>query len=410
MSVLLPALAARGERVSIFTGTSVGAINAALLASLAGLPAEEAAAAAAMVDRWSGMRKGDVISPVVGLGLPLTALRLIGETLRLPGVRLASLIDPSPMRRSIDRWLDWLAVRRNVRDGSVESVCVVATSLADGQPVGFVHSEASHLPQSDEIRYLKVSLSSEHIRASAAIPLLFPPVEVRSPPAARGFYIDGGTRLNTPLKPALALGAQRVIVVGFEPLVRAGVAAVDHEATPRLADVAANVLDGLLVDQVADDLRRLTAINSFFADGPAGGPSTSARGYRTSRGREPYRKIAYALVSPERGGELGATAERIFHERYGGPRAVLDPDYPLLSALLGGGTRSRGALLSFLLFDEVFVQELIKAGSRDAHRWLDRHPNFWCSDAAHDFDVDQSRTAAVREESALREFRELGRR
>lgn len=408
MSVLLPALAARGERVSIFTGTSVGAINAGLLASLAGLPAEEMAAE--MIERWSEMRKGDVISPVVGRGLPLTALRLIGETLRLPGVRLASLLDPSPMRTSVDRWIDWLAVRRNVRNGSVESVCVVATSLADGKPVGFVHTRASRLPQSDELRYIRVGLGSEHVRASAAIPLLFPPVEVRTPVRARGFYIDGGTRLNTPLKPALALGAERVIVVGFEPFVRPAAVPVDHGATPRLADVAANVLDGLLVDQVADDLRRLTAINSFFADGSAGGPSTSARGYRTSRGREPYRKIAYALVSPEQGSELGATAQRILHERYGGLRALLNPDYPLLSALLGGGTRSRGELLSFLLFDEVFVQELIKAGRRDAHRWIDRHPNFWCSDAAHDFDVDQSRSAVVREESALREFRELGRR
>jgi NTE family protein len=363
-----------------------------------------------MIDRWSEMRKGDVISPVVGLGLPRTALRLVGETLGLPGLRLASLLDPTPMRRSVDRWVDWLAVHRNVRNGSLESICVVATSLADGQPVGFVHSQARHLPQSDEIRYMKVRLSSEHVRASAAIPLLFPPVEVTSPAPARGFYIDGGTRLNTPIKPALALGAQRVIVVGFEPLARPAPTPIDHESTPRLADVAANILDGLLVDQVADDLRRLTAINSFFADDPAGGPSMSARGYRTSRGREPYRKISYALVSPERAGELGATAENIVQERYGGLRALLNPDYPLLSLLLGGSRRSRAELLSFLLFDEVFVQELIKAGGRDANRWLDRHPNFWCSDAAHDFDIDQSRAEMVREQSALREYRELGRR
>jgi len=43
LSKLLPALQARGERVSIWCGTSVGAINATVLASLAHLRAGEQA-------------------------------------------------------------------------------------------------------------------------------------------------------------------------------------------------------------------------------------------------------------------------------------------------------------------------------------------------------------------------------
>ena len=78
--------------------------------------------------------------------------------------------------------------------------------------------------------------------------------------------------------------------------------------------------------------------------------------------------------------------------------------------MLGGRTRSRGELLSFMLFDEVFVEELIAAGRRDAERWLARHPRVWCSDAAHDFDVDPDHAAVMREESTIVEFRELRRR
>ena len=59
-------------------------------------------------------------------------------------------------------------------------------------------------------------MSGEHVRASAAIPVLFPTVEITAPRSARGHYIDGGTRLNSPIKPALHLGADRVIVVGLE--------------------------------------------------------------------------------------------------------------------------------------------------------------------------------------------------
>ena len=45
MAVLLPALAARGERVTIYSGTSVGAINAVVLASLADRNADAQAGA-----------------------------------------------------------------------------------------------------------------------------------------------------------------------------------------------------------------------------------------------------------------------------------------------------------------------------------------------------------------------------
>lgn len=411
LSVLLPALEARGERPAIVCGTSVGAINAALIGSLADRPAE--AVAAAVLDRWRSMRKGDVIRPLVGLGLPVNALRFVGELLELPGVRLASLMDPAPLAASLERWVDWDDLHRNVRAGVIDAVCIVATALSRGGPVAFVESRvAGEVPRSaasDDLLYVPTVLAAEHVRASAAMPLLFPPVEVTTPESAADYYIDGGTRMNSPLAPAVRLGADRIVVIGFEPFDQRP-APVAEAPLPRLADVAANVLDGLLVDQIADDLRRLVSINEFFVEG-GGGPSRSARAYRESRGHEPYKRIAYSLVSPQRRGELGQIAERVFRDRYSGLRGLLTPDYPLLSRLLGGGrTRSRGELLSFLLFDEHYVEELLRAGARDAQRWLARHPRFWCTDPAHDFPAGAPRSDAAREQQLLDEYRTLRRR
>ncbi len=412
LSVLLPALEARGERPTVVCGTSVGAINTAFLGSVAHLSQSEQAES--VLATWRGMRKGDVIEPILGPSLPLTALRFLGEIFEVPGVRLASLMDPSPLEGSLERWIDWVALQRNVRNRTLDALCVVATGLTRGGPVGFVHS-AGAVPKSrpsDDLRYVRVNaLAPEHVRASAAIPLLFPPVEVTSPRSAADFYIDGGTRLNSPIAPALALGAERVIVIGFEPFGgRLNMPA--KPPLPRLADVAANVLDGLLVDQVADDLHRLAAINSFYVEGPAGaGVSGAARAYRTTQGKKPYKRISYALVAPRRRGELGAMAERVFQERYAGWRGWLSPDYPVLSRVLGGGrTRSRGELLSFLLFDERYVELLLDAGANDARRWLERHPRFWCADAAHDLHVSATGEQAAREEAALDEWRSLRRR
>jgi Patatin-like phospholipase len=55
MSVMLPALEARGEHVTVWCGTSVGAVDAALLASLADRPAREQVERAAGL--WLQMRK-----------------------------------------------------------------------------------------------------------------------------------------------------------------------------------------------------------------------------------------------------------------------------------------------------------------------------------------------------------------
>jgi NTE family protein len=168
------------------------------------------------------------------------------------------------------------------------------------------------------------------------------------------------------------------------------------------------VIDGLLVDQVGLDMRRLATINSFHVESPSTGTMRSTRAYRLARGRTPYKPIAYALVAPVRRGAIGRLADEVFEKRFGGARGVRDPDYVVISRLLGGRVRSRGELLSFLLFDPAFVSELIAMGRRDAARWIRRHPGFWCRDEAHDLGlvgaVDRGR---VVEQEVLDEFRAL---
>lgn len=408
LEVLLPALAERGESVTLYCGTSVGAINAAVLASAAHLPLVEQLQQA--TEHWREMRKNDVVAPITGRGGLRMLTRLVGHSLGIPGIGLASLLDASPLQGSLERWIDWAMLARNVDRGAVDAVCVVATSLSTGEPVAFVATAgAVPNPLDDDIRYVGTRLQGEHVRASAAIPMLFPSVKIHAPRTARGHYIDGGTRLNSPIKPALNLGADRVIIVGLEPFA----AAAGRPPSPRspgIGDIAGNVLDGLLVDQVAHDLRRLAAINSFFVEGATTGTLRSPRAYRIARGHAPYRPISYALVSPRRRGEIGRLAEEVYERRYGGLRGLRDVDLVLISRALGGGSPSRGELLSFLLFDPVFVAALIEMGRRDANRWLRRHPGFWCRDAAHDLSVGPLDRARVVEAEAIDEFRSLRRR
>ncbi|MCK9250058.1 MAG: patatin-like phospholipase family protein [Solirubrobacteraceae bacterium] len=396
LSVLLPELERRGEMPTIFCGTSVGAINATYLASAAHQSAAEQVEHG--LAEWRSLRKSDVIRNVIGPGLPRTLMRFVGDALELPGVRLAALMDPRPLRNTLRRMIDWEQLSLNAREGAFDALCVVATSLARSGPVAFVQGGAT-MPVSqpaDALQYVRVDeMDPQHVRASAAIPMLFAPVRVDHPAEFADYYVDGATRLNTPLAPALSLGADRVVVIGFEPLGRRA-----HEPdrrpmrVPRIADVLSNIVDGLLVDQINDDLHQLFTVNAMIA--ARGRTARASRTVRSDRGRPAYRTVEYALVSPRRRGELGELAEEVLDRRYSGWRGVLNPDFPVMSRLLGAGrARSRGELLSFLLFDDLYFDLLIEAGQRDAQDWVSRHEDFWCSDPGHDFDFDTGRTTEV---------------
>jgi NTE family protein len=393
LSVLLPELERRGEKATVFCGTSVGAINAAFLGSVAHLPAEEQVRQG--LKHWHAISKKDIIRSVVGPGLPRTLFRLVGDMLEVPGVRLAGLMDPTPLRATLDKIVDWDDLAKNGRDGAYDAVCLVATSLARSGPVAWVQGRAE-TPASKrgaDLKYVRVDeLDAQHVRASAAIPLLFAPVRVDHPgDEAPEYYVDGATRLNTPIAPALALGADRVIVIGFEPLGSRAPREAGKPLIPRIADVISNIVDGLLVDQVNDDLHQMVTLNEMIA-APRSPAARASRKFRSARGAPAYRKIEYALVSPRRRGELGELADEVYDRRYRGWRGLRSPDLPLFSRLLGNGrTPARGELLSFLLFDDLYFDLLIEAGKRDAHDWLDRHPDFWCSEAGHDFDFDTGR-------------------
>jgi NTE family protein len=366
LSVLLPALEQRRERPTVIVGTSVGALNATFLASTADRPAAEAAAGA--VARWRRVSKGEVIRPVLLRQAPLVAARALGTALAVPGARLSGLLDATPMARNIQRWIDWGALRRNVDRGRCDALAVVATQAATGRTTAFVGARAGRgLPRSEVVDYVRTDIRAEHLGASAAIPLVFPPVHVRSPARAAGWYVDGGIRFSTPIKPALDLGAERLVVVGTAspPHVRhAGKRETGH--VPGFADAAIHLLNGALVDPIAEDLRNLGNINVSIVE--QGGHTHTGR-VRRDQGKTPYRVVPYLFLAPERPWCIGEIANEVFRARYGGLRRLRSLDFGALGAFLDDCPQ-HGELLSYLFFDSAFVEELIALGREDCERWL----------------------------------------
>ncbi|MGA8014907.1 MAG: patatin-like phospholipase family protein [Candidatus Dormiibacterota bacterium] len=169
---ILRALAERGIQPDAFVGTSVGGLNAAVAAAL---PLPEAVDALEMI--WA--------SPQTRAVFRRRPLRvLVNQAMRRPWLRsdgvIADLVDFA--MTCISAW-SFEALRRPLR--------IIVTDLASGEPVVI-----SRGPLRDALR------------ASCAIPLVFPPVRLGD-----RLYVDGGVTDNCSLATAASMHPAQILAV-----------------------------------------------------------------------------------------------------------------------------------------------------------------------------------------------------
>lgn len=372
---LLPVLAANGRRPRLFIGTSAGAINAVLFASLAHLPADVAAREALAL--WRQVSRRDVVRSIVVSGLA-ALFRYLAQLAGWP-LALTSVLDPSPLQATLARLIDWDQLHANAaRPDLLQGVSITTTDCATGRTRVFVECDGQRpLPPADDRRgidYVAARLDCTHLMASAAIPLVFPPAFIAAPPSDRGWYLDGGVRLNAPIKPAVALGATQLVLLATDPLDHVPPCAARAGPQPDVRAALADVLRALLVDRMVEDIRRLGQMNELLqARAPGSGVIRSASGRRR-------RVIPFVFAGPARPDALAALAAREFHARYGHGRWLRhSPDYPLLHRLLGAAGTVNGELLSYLFFERCFLESAMALGQQDAQRLIDttRHQLLW---------------------------------
>src|SRR3954466_4811125 len=198
LSVLLPALAAH-QRPNLIVGSSVGAVNGAYVAAT--LPDGGDIALSDGRELWEGIRWSDVLATPSLRDLE----RIVRGTLNFTGLlslHVPALLDASPLQGTLERAIPFDRIQAHVDDGRLLAAAVVATSARTGRSVVFHYGGTPDEVRDDKrmIDYVPAVLTDRHVRASAAIPALFPAVRIEDGPGA-GWYFDGGTRMNAPIKP-----------------------------------------------------------------------------------------------------------------------------------------------------------------------------------------------------------------
>ena len=175
---MLHELMAHGVHPDFVVGSSAGAINAAYFAG-----APDASGVSRLEELWSTVRRKDI--------MPLSLRDMISMLVW----RRASLISVTGIRQLLERHLAY----RKIEDAALR-LHIVATDNQLGSEV-----------------VLSSGPVIEAVMASAAIPGIFPPVQIGGRE-----LVDGGVANNTPISVALRLGATRIIVLPGEQLVATG--------------------------------------------------------------------------------------------------------------------------------------------------------------------------------------------
>lgn len=263
--------AVREKAFDIITGCSVGAINAAFLASMSHQPQVQGSRLATL---WRSLEEDRIYKRDTKALLAFINKSAIDFCKHLIwGVKnsqshFSGLLDASPLLPFLAETIEWSQIQRNIRRGHTKALVLVATQLATGRCKLFVNQHPSY-HYSGRYGFYTHPIRPYHVLASASIPFVFAPIEING-----NYYTDGGLRLSTPVSPAIHLGADKVLAISLQSK-KAHVDAMctippnyfdknSEKNKPVTGQMLGTIMGSLFLDNVDSDIEQINRINRLI--------------------------------------------------------------------------------------------------------------------------------------------------
>jgi NTE family protein len=253
-----------------------------------------------------------------------------------------SLLNNAPLRDLLNMVVDFKRIDTNISRDYLSAVSVTASSYSSGDSISFYQSDASITPWfRAKRRGEPCQLNSEHLMASAAIPLVFPSAKVR-----QDHLGDGSIHQLSPLSPAIHLGAEKIFIVGVEQPKEPIYANENNPHPPTTPTIAGHLLDTIFSDTLQSDIERMERINHTLSLIPE----------EKKTNKIGLKNIESMQLNPSH--DFNAIAVKYYHK--------LPLSIRLLLRTVGVTNDSESSLTSYLLFEKNFCNELIALGYKDA--------------------------------------------
>ncbi len=316
-------------------GVSAGAINASYLAAEAN---NLDRATETMCSMWRNLTTADVFkTDTVTVGRTawrmVRAVTLGGFSSKLRPTKMG-MLNVDPLRDILAKTIRFDQIPVHIKNGDLNSLCITATDYSTSIGVTFFMG-TEKLKEWKRVQRVGIreDIDIDHVMASAAIPLFFPPWRI-----GKRHYGDGCLRNTAPLSPARKIGASKILVIGVRKPSNAGLED-SNIVKPTLGRVLSVVINAIFMDAVESDIERVRIINDSL---------------KMTTNDATLRKLEIAHIQPSQ-----APSELAEARVEGLP--------PLLRFMISGlGSAHESAeILSYLTFDPIYLNALVDLGYKD---------------------------------------------
>jgi NTE family protein len=330
----------------IYTGVSAGAINAAFLAT----GADEFSLTVGRLSKlWSQLTSEQIfLTDAATLGK--IGLQWMGE-LSFGAIKGTSpsraLLDTQPLWGLLRDNLEFSKIQKHIDEGDLYSVALTALDYRTSTAITFVQGNPQLKMWERTRRHAeRTHIKAEHVMASSAIPLLFPPIQMED-----RWFGDGCIRNTTPLSAALHMGATDLFVIGVRKQDNSldDLRLKNTRSNPSVARVMNVLLNSVMLDGVEVDIERLNRINEFLNRVPP-----------EHQDKLNFTRVESVWIHPTE--DIGAIASQMASRL---PRLIRY----LLKGL--GPLDDAAEIISYLMFEPEFCTKLIEIGYQDGMKQKD---------------------------------------
>lgn len=320
---------------AVISGVSIGCINAAIIAEYAD---DFLGGVDKLESLWTNIQCQQIFNSS-NYELGKSVFRNLSNIF-IKQHQSGHLLDTTPLHKFISGNIDFERIKCNIENNHLETMEVIANCYETQQTTSFFQHHDKDFENWSYPRHisLRTDIRMEHLLASSALPLFFPTVTIDGL-----HYGDGGTGLVAPLRGAIRLSVDRILVIGSRQLPAFPTVENLGKGDIGFASILGSMLNGLFLDNLDRDIEMVNRMNDI-----------AQLLSMWKKRHSPWRPIQTLHLRPS------ANLAEMAQAQYLSMPVLLRM---FLNAL--GAQSHSGDLLSFLLFEKEFTTQLFELGYND---------------------------------------------